>query len=79
MMPLALAEPGQIYRVQKIGGNDKTRLHLAEMGLVVDTPVTVVSQDGGNVIVRVRESRVALNHSLALRVQVTPPTRRPDA
>ncbi|MBQ7251337.1 MAG: ferrous iron transport protein A [Kiritimatiellae bacterium] len=73
MMPLSLADPGQSYRVRKIGGNDKTRLHLAEMGLVVDTPLTVVAQDAGNVILRVKDSRIALNRDLALRVQVTPP------
>lgn len=72
MMPLALGDSGQLYRVRKIGGNDKTRLHLAEMGLVVDAPVAVVSRDAGDLIVRVKESRIALNRDLALRVQVTP-------
>jgi len=71
-MPLALGDSGQLYRVRKIGGTDKVRLHLAEMGLVVDTPVTVVSQDEGDVIVQVKESRIALNRDLALRVQVVP-------
>ena len=70
MMPLHLAPPGGPVEIRNITGKDEVRRHLAELGFVVGATVSVVSEMGGNLIVQVRESRVALDRALAMRVQV---------
>lgn len=70
MMPLHLAPPGKPVEIRNITGKDEVRRHLAELGFVVGATVSVVSEIGGNLIVQVRESRVALDRALAMRVQV---------
>ena len=54
--------------IRKITGRDEVRQHLAELGFVVDGTVTVVSEIAGNLILQVKESRVALDRTLANRV-----------
>ena len=68
VMPLAMAQPGETVTIRKITGKDEVRQHLAELGFVVDTQVTVVSQLAGNLILQVRDSRVALDRTLANRM-----------
>lgn len=70
MMPLALANSGEELMIRKIGGNDETRRFLEGLGFVVGGSVTVVSEMSGNVIVKVKESRVAVSREMALRVMV---------
>ena len=70
MMPLTMAKPGETAVIRKISGKDEVRQHLAELGFVVDSDVTVVSEIGGNLIVQVKESRIALNKSMANRIMV---------
>ena len=70
MLPLAMAKAGETVRICKITGKDDVRQHLAELGFVVDTDVLVVSEISGNLIVQVRNSRVALDKSMAMRVMV---------
>ena len=70
MMPLILAEPGEEQIIQKVGGNQELRQHLADMGFVPGGGVTVVSTIGGNVIVRVKESRVAISKEMAQKIMV---------
>ena len=70
MLPLAMARPGDTGTICKITGKDEVRQHLAELGFVVDTDVTVVSELGGNLIVQVRDSRVALDRSMAVRIMI---------
>ena len=53
-MPLSLAKPGETNYIKKITGNDGVRQHLAEMGFVVGTPVTVVTAMMGNLILQVK-------------------------
>ena len=67
-MPLTMARPGDTVTIRKITGRDEVRQHLAELGFVVDGTVTVVSEIAGNLIVQVKESRVALDRTLANRV-----------
>ncbi len=69
-MPLTLAKPGQTVTVRRITGRDEVRKHLAELGLVADTPVTVVSEMAGNLILQIRDSRIALDKSMAIRVMI---------
>ena len=70
MIPLALANPGEKCKIKKISGNDKVRQHLQELGLVVDAVVTIVSSDGGNIILNVKGVRVALGSDLTARVMI---------
>ena len=67
-MPLTMARPGDTVTIRKITGRDEVRQHLAELGCVVDGTVTVVSEIAGNLILQVKESRVALDRTLANRV-----------
>lgn len=70
MMPLTLANSGEELIIRKIGGNDETRRFLEGLGFVVGGNVTVVSEMSGNVIVKVKESRVAVSREMAQRVMV---------
>lgn len=69
MMPLTMAKPGETVVIRRITGRDEARRRLAELGFVVDGAVTVVSEAAGNLILQVKESRVALDKTLACRVQ----------
>ncbi len=69
-MPLSMAKPGETVTIRKITGKDEVRQHLAELGFVVDAAVTVVSEMAGNLILQVKESRIALDKTLANRVLV---------
>ena len=68
-MPISMARPGETVTIRRITGKDEVRQHLAELGFVVDTAVTVVSELNGNLILQVRDSRVALDRTLANRIQ----------
>ena len=70
MIPLTMVNPGESVTIQKISGKDETRQHLAELGFVVDSQMMVVSQTGGNLIVQVKDSRVALDKTMANRIFV---------
>ncbi len=68
MLPLPTAQEGEIIEIRKITGNDSTRLHLAELGFTVGSRITVVSRLGGNMILQVRDARIALDESMARRI-----------
>ncbi len=70
MMPLTMANPAEKSTILKITGKDEVRQHLAELGFVVGATVNVVSEMAGNVIVQVKDSRVALDRSMANRIMV---------
>lgn len=70
MMPLTMAKPAGESVIQKITGKDEVRQHLAELGFVVGDMVTVVSELAGSLIVQVKDSRVALDRSMASRILV---------
>ncbi len=70
MMPLTMARSGETVTIRKISGKDEVRRHLAGLGFVVDSDVTVVSEIAGNLIVQVKDSRIALDKSMANRIQV---------
>lgn len=69
-MPLTMAPVGDPVVIRKITGRDEVRRHLAELGFVVDAVVTVVSALGGNLILQVKGSRVALDAAMANRIMV---------
>lgn len=70
MMPLALANRGEANIIKKIGGTPEVKKHLENLGFVVGGDVTVVNSLGGNLIVNVKESRVALSCEMAQKIMV---------
>lgn len=69
-MPLTLASTGTPQVIKRIGGKDETQRFLASLGFVAGSEVTVISEFDGNVIVNVKESRVAISKSMANRIMV---------
>lgn len=70
MVPLTMAQAGETVTIRRISGKDEVRQHLAELGFVVDSDVTVVSEIAGNLIVQVKDSRIALDRTMANRIMV---------
>ncbi len=70
MMPLSLAPVGEESIIRKIGGNPEVKKHLENLGFVVGGNVQVVSAFDGNVIVNVKEARVAISEEMARRIMV---------
>ena len=70
MMPLTYAPMGEENIIKKISGNPEVKKHLADLGFVVGGSVTVITSLNGNVIVRVKEARVAINDEMARRIMV---------
>jgi ferrous iron transport protein A len=68
MMPLTMAKTGESNSIKKVGGGDKTRQFLGNLGFVPGTQITVVTENGGNVIISVRESRVAISREMAAQI-----------
>ncbi len=69
-MPLTMAKPGETVTIRKITGRDEIRQHLAELGFVVDESVTVVNELAGNLILQVKDSRIALDRTMANRILI---------
>lgn len=70
MMPLTMVNEGEPVVIQRIGGKEETKRFLENLGFVVGGTVTVVSVAGGNVIVNVKDSRVAINKEMANKIIV---------
>lgn len=70
MMPLTMANTGEEIIIRKIGGNPDTRKFLENLGFVAGSSVTVISEIGGNVIVNVKDSRVAVSKEMAQKIMV---------
>lgn len=69
-MPLTMARTGEKSYIQKITGKDEVRQHLAELGFVVGGEVTVVSELAGNMIISIKDSRIALDKTMANRIMI---------
>ncbi len=70
MMPLTLANTGEENIIKRVGGNPDTRKFLENLGFVAGGAVTVISEIGGNVIVNVKDSRVAVSKEMACKIMV---------
>lgn len=70
MLPLSMATLGEVNHIKKITGKDEVRQHLAELGFVLGEEVVIVAENGGNVILSVKGSRVAVNKEMANRIMV---------
>ncbi|MBO5293146.1 MAG: ferrous iron transport protein A [Lachnospiraceae bacterium] len=70
MMPLTMVRTGEKSIIRKVGGKEETRRFLENLGFVAGGTVTVVSETGGNIIVNVKESRVAIGKDMANKIMV---------
>ena len=70
MMPLSAANPGEESVIRKIGGNPEVKKHLENLGFVVGGTATVITSLNGNVIVKVKESRVAIDEEMARKIMI---------
>lgn len=70
MMPLALAGVGEMNTIKKIGGSPEVKKHLENLGFVVGGNVMVINTLGGNVIVNVKEARVAISEEMARKIMI---------
>ena len=70
MMPLSLAQIGQSNIIKKVGGNSDVKRHLENLGLVVGESVTIINSLSGNVIVNVKQSRVAISEEMARKIMI---------
>ena len=70
MMPLILADPGEEAIIKRIGGSPEMKKHLEDMGFTAGGAVTVMNTIGGNLIVKIKESRVAISREMASKIMV---------
>ena len=70
MMPLTMAKAGEQNSIKKVGGQTDTRKFLEHLGFVTGTPVTVITEISGNVIVLIKDSRVAVSREMANKIMV---------
>ena len=69
-MPLTVADTGEEYVIKRIGGKPEVKQHLENLGFVVCGVVSVINTMGGNVIVKVKESRIAISQEMAQKIMV---------
>lgn len=70
MMPLTLCPVGEENIIKRVGGKDEVRRHLENLGFVAGSAVTIISEMGGNIIVNVKESRIAVSKEMAGKIMV---------
>ena len=70
VMPLSMAVPGEVNYIKRIGGKEDIRRFLETLGFVVGGEVILISQNGGNIIVNVKDSRVAISQEMANKIIV---------
>ena len=70
MMPLSMVKEGEPNIIKKVGGKEETRKFLENLGFVTGGTVTVISQTGGNMIVNVKDSRVAIGKDMATKIMI---------
>ena len=70
MMPITFADAGEEYIIQRVTGRPEVKKHLEDMGFTAGSPVTVINTVNGNVIIKVKECRVAISQELAQKIMV---------
>ena len=70
MMPLTFVNSGETIMIRKIGGNPEVKKHLEDLGFVAGSDITVISTLGGNLIVNIKDSRVAISKEMAQKIMV---------
>ena len=70
MIPLSYANPGEESVIRKIGGSPEVKKHLENLGFIVGGTATVITSLNGNVIVKVKESRIAIDEEMARKIMI---------
>lgn len=70
MMPLTMANEGDIASIKRVGGKEEIRRHLENLGFVAGADVQVISANGGNVIVNIKDSRIAVSKEMANKIMI---------
>ncbi|MBQ9162739.1 MAG: ferrous iron transport protein A [Clostridia bacterium] len=70
MMPLILAEIGEENIIRRVGGSPEVKKHLENLGFVVGSTVKIINSIGGNIIVSVKEARIAISREMAQKIMV---------
>ena len=70
MMPLTMAKTGEMNSIKKISGKTEVKQHLENLGFIIGTPIIVIAEIGGNVIVKVKESRIAVSREMASKIMI---------
>lgn len=70
MIPLTLARSGEVNVIKRVGGKQEVRVHLENLGFVVGGGVTVINTIDGNLIVNVKDSRVAISREMAQKIMI---------
>ena len=70
MIPLIVATPGEENIIRRVGGSPEVKQHLENLGFVIGGSVTVVASMGGNLIVNVKESRIAISREMAQKIMI---------
>lgn len=70
MMPLTMAKIGEKLSIKKIIGKDEAKKHLESLGFVIGGNVTIISEYAGNIIIMVKDTKVAINKAMANRIMV---------
>ncbi len=69
-MPLTMAKSGESRVIRKIGGKDETKRFLESLGFVVGEKVTVINEISGNMIVNIKDTRIAIDKTMAMRIMI---------
>lgn len=70
MMPLIFANPGEENIIKKVGGSQEVKQHLADLGFVPGGIVSIISEIGGNLIVNIKDSRIAVSREMAGKIMI---------
>ena len=70
MMPITFADAGEEHIIQRVTGRPEVRKHLEDMGFTAGSPVTVINTVNGNVIIKVKECRVAISQEMAQKIMI---------
>jgi len=70
MMPLTFATPGEENMIKKVGGSPAVKKHLEDLGFVPGSDITVLNELGGNIIVKVKEARIAVSKEMAQKIMI---------
>lgn len=69
-MPLSMAQTGEKLLIRRVGGKPETKKFLENLGFVTGQPITVITETGGNLIIQIKESRVAISREMANKIMV---------
>ena len=70
MMPLTVTKIGEENSIKKVGGRDETKKFLENLGFIPGSHVTIITKNSGNVIVSIKESRIAISQEMAAKIMV---------